>query len=79
MDAAVETKLEGRLKAGRRIIKIKNRSGYAKLPTGSYKISWQPEGSDEWQLHGKVTIKDIAPSRYMVRLDDGKIAEVGQL
>jgi hypothetical protein len=75
----VETNLEGRLKAGRKIITIKNRSGYAELSPGSYKISWQPNGSDEWQLHGQVKIKNISPSRYKVRLDDGKIAEIGEL
>jgi hypothetical protein len=75
----VETNLEGRLKAGRKIITIKNRSGYAELSPGNYKISWQPKGSDEWQLHGQVRIKNIAPSRYKVRLDDGKIAEIGEL
>jgi hypothetical protein len=75
----VESKLEGRIKAGRKIIEVKNRSGYAELPPGKYEISWQPAGSDDWQMHGKVTIGNISPSRYKVRLDDGKIVEFTKL
>jgi serine/threonine protein kinase len=75
----VESKLEGRIKAGRTIIEVKNRSGYAELPPAKYEISWQPAGSDDWQVHGKVTIGNISPSRYKVRLDDGKIVEAGKL
>jgi serine/threonine protein kinase len=75
----VESKLEGRIKAGRKIIEVKNRSGYAELPPGKYEISWQPAGSDDWQVHGKVTIGNISPSRYKVRLDDGKIVEFTKL
>jgi hypothetical protein len=75
----VESKLEGQIKAGRKIIAVKNRSGYAELPPGKYEISWQPAGSEDWQVHGKVTIENISPSRYKVRLDDGKIVEIGKL
>jgi hypothetical protein len=75
----VESKLEGRIKAGRKVITVKNRSGYAELPPGKYEISWQPAGSDDWQVHGKVTIGNISPSRYKVRLDDGKIVETGKI
>jgi hypothetical protein len=46
---------------------------------GKYRISWQPEGSDDWQLRGEVTLQDISPSRYKVRLADGKVVEVGKL
>jgi tRNA A-37 threonylcarbamoyl transferase component Bud32 len=75
----VESKLEGRLKAGPKVIMVKNRSGYAELIPGKYEISWQPVGSDDWQVHGKVTIGNISPGRYEVRLDDGKIVEFGEL
>ena len=74
----VETNLEGQLKAGRKLIAVKHRSGYAKLPTGNHKISWRPKGGDDWQLYGRVSIDDISPSHYEVHLDDGKIVEVGQ-
>ena len=75
----VETKVDGRLKAGRKTIAITGRSGYVELTPGSYKISWQPEGSKDWQVCGRVEVKDIAPARYQARVVDGKVAEFRQL
>lgn len=74
-----EMALDGQLRVGQKIIVVKNRSAYAELTPGKYKVSWQPASGGDWQLQGQVTIEDIAPSRYKVRLDDGKIVEVGKL
>ncbi len=75
----VETNAEGQIKAGRKIVAVKNRSAYAELPPGDYPISWRPEGATSWARQGKITIEDIAPGRYKVRIDEGKIVEVGRL
>jgi hypothetical protein len=75
----VETNLEGQLKVGRKLVAVKNRSAYAELAPGNYAISWQPKGQDSWQSQGRVTIDDISPDRYKVRLDAGKVVEVGRL
>jgi serine/threonine protein kinase len=75
----VETNQEGQLQIGRKTVAVKNRSAYAELTPGKYRISWQPVGSDDWQRYGEVSIEDISPSRYKVRLADGKVVEVGKL
>jgi serine/threonine protein kinase len=75
----VETNQAGQLQIGRKTVAVKNRSAYMELVPGKYRISWQPEGSDDWQLRGEVTLQDISPSRYKVRLADGKVVEVGKL
>lgn len=75
----IETDLEGQLKAGRKVVAVKNRSGYAELSPGKYQVGWRPEGSQDWQRCGRVTIPDVAPSHYKVRIDQGKVVEVGKL
>ncbi|NVB38760.1 protein kinase [Pseudenhygromyxa sp. WMMC2535] len=75
----IETNVEGKLKWGSKIIPVKNRSAYAELPTGSHRLSWLPEGSDDWQAHGRLSIEDIGPMRYKVRLQDGKITEISEI
>jgi serine/threonine protein kinase len=75
----VETNQEGRLQVGRKTVAVKNRSAYMELAPGKHRISWQPAGHDDWQLQGEVTLQDISPGRYKVRLADGKVVEVGKL
>jgi serine/threonine protein kinase len=75
----VESRDDGQLKIGSKILLVKNRSAYTELAPGKYSIGWQPEGTTEWQSQGRVTIDDVAPSRYKVRLKDGKIVEAGKL
>jgi serine/threonine protein kinase len=75
----VETNQEGQLQIGRKTVAVKNRSAYMELAPGKHRISWQPAGRDDWQLQGEVMLEDISPSRYKVRLADGKVVEVGKL
>lgn len=75
----VETNLEGQLQVGRKLVPVKNRGAFVELPPGKYSISWQPKGTSDWQPQGRVTIDDVAPSRYKVRLKDGQIVEAGKL
>jgi serine/threonine protein kinase len=69
----------GMIKAGRHTAKIKHRSSYLELPLGTHKISWQPADSKDWAPQGKITVKDISPKLYEVKIDGGTITGVKQL
>jgi tRNA A-37 threonylcarbamoyl transferase component Bud32 len=70
---------DGEIKVSGKVATTKNHATYLELRPGRHTVRWRAADGDPWQSHGKLTVEDISPGKYQVRLAGGKLTEVKRL